>query len=199
MFSKLCVPAALKYTICSNIELFPRGQKLYFPQLCVLTALKSHNLFEQRAISQRPKALCFHKSVFPQLNGSTAIKSHSLLELWPGWSCFSVPKALYVLTTLFLQLFARTVRPGLLALTFTWWGCCGLCPRPKPTDLTDVLFASSIFMSVFFFFLYGLFNFFHSINPPDNSLLSHSVFFFFLSYLFLSTIYLFMKVYLALI
>ena len=57
-------------------------------------------------------------------------------------------------------------------LTFTWWGCCGLCFWCKPTELAQsFLFCSCVFVSVFM----ALSTVFHSINSPDNSLLSHSV------------------------
>ena len=56
-------------------------------------------------------------------------------------------------------------------LTFTWWGCCGLRFWYKPTELAH----SFLFCFCVYFCLYGLSTVFHSINPPDNSPLSHSV------------------------
>ena len=39
-------------------------------------------------------------------------------------------------------------------LTFTWWGCCGLCQKHKPTELAH----SFLFCSCVYFCLYGSFN-----------------------------------------
>ena len=58
-------------------------------------------------------------------------------------------------------------------LTFTWWGCYGLCPRHKPTELAHSFYSVLIFVSVSAFV--ALSTVFHSINSPDNSPLSHSV------------------------
>ena len=58
-----------------------------------------------------------------------------------------------------------------VGLTFTWWGCCGLCRRHNqpslPTPFYSVLLSVSVFMA--------LSTVFYSINSPLNSLLSHSV------------------------
>ena len=56
-------------------------------------------------------------------------------------------------------------------LTFTWWGCYGLCLWHKPTELPH----SFLFCSCVCFCLYVPFNCISSINSPDNFLLSHSV------------------------
>ena len=58
-------------------------------------------------------------------------------------------------------------------LTFTWWGCYGSCFRHKPTQLAKLLF----FCSCVCFCFMALSTVFYSINYPDNSPLSHSVFF----------------------
>ena len=53
-------------------------------------------------------------------------------------------------------------------LAFTWWGCCRSCLWHKPAELVHTfVFCSCVFMA--------LSTVFHSINSPDNSLLSHSV------------------------
>ena len=56
-------------------------------------------------------------------------------------------------------------------LTFTWWGCYGLCPRHKPTELAHSFYSLLVSVSVF----KALSTLFHSVNSPDNSPLSHSV------------------------
>ena len=56
-------------------------------------------------------------------------------------------------------------------LTFTWWGCCGLCFPHKPTDLPTPFHSVLVSLSVFM----ALSTVFHSINSPDNSPLSHFV------------------------
>ena len=58
-------------------------------------------------------------------------------------------------------------------LTFTWWACCSLCQRHKPTEFTPSFFFNSICVSVSVFMT--LSTVFHSINSPANSPLSHSV------------------------
>ena len=90
---------------------------------------------------------------------------------------------------------------GPRGLTFTWWGCYGICLRHKPTELAHSFDSVPVFVSDFM----ALSTVFHSLNSPNNSLLSASV----LPVLFLpywsfqlyisswSTIYLFMKVSLA--
>ena len=55
-------------------------------------------------------------------------------------------------------------------LTFTWWGCWGLCFWHRPTKLAH----SFLFCSCVCFCLYGP-CIFHFINSLNNSLLSHSV------------------------
>ena len=57
-------------------------------------------------------------------------------------------------------------------VTFTWWGCYGLCFWHKPTELAHSFFYS-VLVSVSVFM--GLSTVFHSINSPDNTPLSHSV------------------------
>ena len=76
-------------------------------------------------------------------------------------------------------------------LTFTWWGCCGLCQRYKPTELAH----SFLFCSCDYFCLYGPFKciLFHKISWQLSAFSLcpsglHSVL------LVLSTVYLFMKV-----
>ena len=71
-------------------------------------------------------------------------------------------------------------------LTFSQWGCYGLCLRHKPTKLAHSFYSVFVSVSVFV----ALSAVFHFMNSPDNSPLSHSV----LPVLVLSTIYLFMKV-----
>ena len=61
------------------------------------------------------------------------------------------------------------IRPR--GLTFTWWGCNGLCHRRKPTELAH----SFSFCSCVYFYLTALSIVFHSINSPDNCPFSHSV------------------------
>ena len=57
-------------------------------------------------------------------------------------------------------------------LTFTWWGCRGLCQRHTPPELAHSLFYSVLAsISVFM----ALSSVFHSINSPGNSPLSLSV------------------------
>ena len=71
-----------------------------------------------------------------------------------------------------LPLFFRTLRSR--GLTFSWWGCYGLCPRHKPTELAhSFLFFLLVSVSVFM----ALSTVFHSIHSPDNSPLSHLVLF----------------------
>ena len=55
-------------------------------------------------------------------------------------------------------------------LTFTWWGCCGVCQRHKPTELDH----SFLFCSCVYFCRCGPFNCIHSMNSPNISLSSHS-------------------------
>ena len=56
-------------------------------------------------------------------------------------------------------------------LTFTWWGCCGLCYWHKPAELATRLYSVLVSISVFM----ALSTVFHSMNSPDNSPLSHTV------------------------
>ena len=46
------------------------------------------------------------------------------------------------------------IRLSPCALTFTWWGCCSVCPGHKPTELNH----SFLFCSCVYFCLYGPFN-----------------------------------------
>ena len=62
-----------------------------------------------------------------------------------------------------------TSRPN--GLTFSWWGCYGLCPRQKPTELAHSFYSALVSVSVSM----ALSTVFYSINSPDNSPLSHSV------------------------
>ena len=64
------------------------------------------------------------------------------------------------------------VHPGPHGLTFTWWGCCGSCQRHTPTEFAR-FFCYSVLVSISVFIFLSIV--FHSINSPDNSLLSHSV------------------------
>ena len=57
-------------------------------------------------------------------------------------------------------------------LTFTWWGCCGFRFWYKPTELAHSFLFSSGVWSIFM----ALSTAFHSINSPDSTPLSHSVF-----------------------
>ena len=61
-------------------------------------------------------------------------------------------------------------------LTFTWWGCCGLCLWHKSTDSPTQFYSVLVSVSVFL----ALSAAFHSINSPDNSL--HFLILFFRSY-----------------
>ena len=71
-------------------------------------------------------------------------------------------------------------------LTLTWWGCYGLCPWHKPTELAHSFYSVLVSFPVFM----ALSVILQLMNSPDNSPLSHSV----LSVLFLrSTMYLFVK------
>ena len=76
-------------------------------------------------------------------------------------------------------------------LTFTWWGCWGLCFWHKPTELAH----SFLFCSCVYFCLYDPFNCisFHKFSRQLSvfSLCSSGLIF---ALLVLSTIYLFMKV-----
>ena len=56
-------------------------------------------------------------------------------------------------------------------LTFTWWGCYGLCLRHKPTELAHSFHSVLVSVSVFM----ALSPVIYSINSPNNSPLSHSV------------------------
>ena len=58
-------------------------------------------------------------------------------------------------------------------LTFTLWGCCGLCFWHKPAELAPTPFYS-VLLSVSVFMAQS--TVFHSINSPDNFSLSHLVF-----------------------
>ena len=71
------------------------------------------------------------------------------------------------------------------------WGCCSLCFRHKPTKFAYCFLFIFLSVLVFVFIYMALSTVFHSINSPDNSLLSHSVL---PALLVLSTIHLFMKV-----
>ena len=56
-------------------------------------------------------------------------------------------------------------------LTFTWWGCYGLCLDINQLSLPTPFYSDLVSISVFM----ALSTVFHSINSPDNSLFSHSV------------------------
>ena len=76
---------------------------------------------------------------------------------------------IFLLLILLLLLFITIIiRPR--GFTFTWWGCYGLwfnINQPSlPTPFYTVLVPFSVFMAFS--------TVFHSINPPDNSPLSHS-------------------------
>ena len=83
----------------------------------------------------------------------------------------------------------RTMCPR--GLTFTWWGCCGLCFLHKPSELAHFVYFVLMSVSVFM----ALSTVLYSINSPDNSQFSYSVLpILFLTFSALSAIYLFMKV-----
>ena len=82
-------------------------------------------------------------------------------------------------------------RPRLL--TFTWQRCYGSCQRRKPTELAH----SFSFCSCVCFCLMALSTVFHSINCPDDSPFSHCSSGLISASLVLSTLYLFMKVFLS--
>ena len=63
------------------------------------------------------------------------------------------------------------INPGPRGLTFSWWGCYSLCHKHKPHLPTPFFYSILVSVSVFI----ALSTLFHSINSPDNSLLSHSV------------------------
>ena len=81
--------------------------------------------------------------------------------------------------------------PGPCRLTFTWWGCCGLCQRHKPVELAH----SCLFCPCVYFCLYGPFTCisFHKFSWQllEFSLCSSSLN---CALLVLSIIYLFMTV-----
>ena len=83
--------------------------------------------------------------------------------------------ALLVLSTIHLFMkvsLSPDVSP--YGLTFTWWGCYGLCLRHNPTELAHSFFL--FFCSRVCFCLYmALSTVFHSINSTNNSPFSHSV------------------------
>ena len=56
-------------------------------------------------------------------------------------------------------------------LTVSWWGCYGLCLRPKPTERAHSFY--SVYVSVPVFVAPSAA--FHSIKAPDSSPLSPSV------------------------
>ena len=56
-------------------------------------------------------------------------------------------------------------------LTFTWWGCYGLCFKHTPTELAH----SFLFCYCVYFSFTALSTVFHSINSPNSSPLPHSV------------------------
>ena len=56
-------------------------------------------------------------------------------------------------------------------LTFTWWGCYGLCLWHKPTELARSCYSVLVSVPV----LMALSTVFHSVKSPDNSPLSHSI------------------------
>ena len=96
--------------------------------------------------------------------------------------CLLEKRWLSLTETVFRMLVSLSPR----GLTFSRWGCCGLCLRHKPTELARSLYSVLVSVSV----LTALSTTFHSINSLDNSPLSHSI----LLVLFLSAVYLFMKV-----
>ena len=51
-------------------------------------------------------------------------------------------------------------------LTFTWWGCYGLCPKHKPTELAHSFYPVLVSVSVSM----PLLTVFHSINSPHRSI-----------------------------
>ena len=71
----------------------------------------------------------------------------------------------------FLLIIHLSSYPSPRGFAFTWWGCYGLCPRHKPTELAHSFYFVLVYVSVFM----ALSTIFHSINSPDNSPLSHCV------------------------
>ena len=65
----------------------------------------------------------------------------------------------------FLLIIHLSSYPSPRGLAFTWWGCYGLCPRHKPTELAHSFYFVLVYVSVFM----ALSTIFHSINSPDNS------------------------------
>ena len=81
------------------------------------------------------------------------------------------PPPFFFIIYQFIVLLLLSIDPCPRGLTFTWWGCYGLCPRQKPTELTHSFYSVLVSVSVFM----ALSTVFHSINSPDNSPLSHAV------------------------
>ena len=102
-------------------------------------------------------------------------------EHWSNW-------------TMMITVYDRCLNPSPESprgLTFTWWGCYGLCLWHKPTELAN----SFLFCSCTYFCLYGPFNCisFHK-SSRQLSVLSLCSYGLISVLLVLSTVFLFMKV-----
>ena len=89
------------------------------------------------------------------------------LRLCGAVSCCCCCCYLLLLLLLLMKLLCCNLR----GLTFTWWGCYGLCLWHKPTELAHPFYSVLVSISVF----KALSTVFHSMNSPDNSPFSHSV------------------------
>ena len=92
-------------------------------------------------------------------NGMMNIIPASLLISWPTVIIKNDPGSIHVPTLISVSW--PTVSP--LRLTFTWWGCCGLCQGHKPVEFAHPFFSVLVSISVFM----ALSTVFHFINSPD--------------------------------
>ena len=130
-------------------------------------------------MSQPEESLPF-LSLLPSLVSHSSLLATVLLLA--AFTCF------VVVVTVVVYLFCITCPRGLI---LTWWGCYRLCLRYKPTELAHSFYSALLSVSVFM----ALSTVFHSMNSPDNPLLSLSVLLVLISALLvLATVYLFMKV-----
>ena len=68
--------------------------------------------------------------------------------------CGLICASLAFVCTALTKMVVHIKDPSPCGLTFTWWGCCGLCQRHKPTKLAH----SFKFSPCVYFCLYGPFN-----------------------------------------
>ena len=91
-------------------------------------------------------------------------------------SMFSAPPPLPPSLSLSLRISSLTVllpTPRPRGLTFTWWGCCGLCQRHEPTELAHSFLIP--FLCLFLSLWPGPFNCISFHKFSRHSPLSHSV------------------------